>query len=232
MNLASFINLQDAQIRANETQATIADKLADIPGKLAQADLTEAQPVNQHLKNVALFLNIGWDRQAHYQLERAKTIALQMARVLRNRRQLFADRTRDAGWLLAGEGSATAITAGWIGFEFLRPTLPFLAAMKAGTVPLPAEAFDRSAWLHPEHDVPRLPGMHDGGTLLGWARTSNLYPVLGGPAWTYIAGILQSLADAAATEAAELDKQTAAAEASALELEKIDWSRVQKPAGV
>jgi hypothetical protein len=230
MNIDGFIALSDAQIRESESQAGIADKLADIPDKLAHADLTEQQAVKQHLENVAKLLSITWDQQAHQQLLQIRNLALQKARSIENEGKRLAIAIQHVGLLMNGEPSWEGTQSGWIGFDYLRGHLPFGAALRVFPLLPELEAYEPAAWLHSNHPVTSLQlRSHDPGSLIHAARIANYYPLMGGPAWLWLSGFLQGLADCAAAEAAAIQARLEVAQKSALELEKLDWDRL-KPA--
>ena len=52
--------------------------------------------------------------------------------------------------------------------------------------------------------------------------------MIGGDAWTYIAGYLETLEQAASDEAVLMQAEVDEAEKAALELSKIDWERLKQ----
>jgi hypothetical protein len=225
MDLDGFLKLDDQQIKEATAQA-------DIAGKWIQNEILWQQAVKAAEQNLALFLNIRWDADAHGHLVRTRNIALQRVRVLRERSARLESAVRGANRLLAGEGSWDAIRDGWLGFEYLRGVLPFSASAKAAAmVPDPA-SYEQGSWLHPMHDVPNPPTHRDPGSLLKWARINTLYPVMGGAAWNYMATFLTALNEGATNLATEIQARTADAEKAALAIEQQDWDRLKHPAGL
>lgn len=227
-DLDGFIALNDAQIRSNESQASIADKLAGIPQKLAQADLTEQQAIHQHLENVAKWLDIQWDAQAHEHLLTMRNVALQNARETRRETDKLRHSIGHVTALMAGGGDWTAIRDGWVALAYVRQRLPLEVSLKAVQVPTDESAYSRDSWKHPTHDVPPImPASRDPGSLLDWARQNTCYPKWGSAAAALVGNYLQALAAAATAEAAALQDQQESAENSAIELCKLDWERLK-----
>jgi hypothetical protein len=234
VDLDGFIKLNDAQ-RADATAgaditgklASADSTLADIPQKLAQADLTEQQAINQLLKNFKLSQEIQWDADAHRQLLRERNKKLQEAERIAKERPKLNSALLHVGALIRGAASIESIGYGWMAFAYLRDHAPVTATIKAAETPPADSAFDKSSWGHPLHDVPDLPQDRNGGALLDWAAKHSCYPKWGSMAFAFVAGFLQSLSDAAAVEAAEIQTRLDAAQKAASELETRDWDRLK-----
>jgi hypothetical protein len=225
-----LIAIGDAQVRAATAQATIADTLAGVPQKLAQAELTRQQAIRQQLENLAKFLDIRWDAQAHQSLIRVSKLALQKATNARQEAKTFADHVRRLTWLMSGSADATGVVAGWIAFYYVLTHLPAAVTVQALSHDPAEEAFDVDAWKHPNHAPPVMVSDHDGGTLLDWARKGNCYPRLGSAAWLYLSQVITAMSDGSKTHAAQIVADVEKLEADARALQMLDWKRLdEKP---
>mgnify|MGYP001565877020 CR=1 FL=1 len=217
-----FVKLHDAQIKESEAQATIAGQMTDVAIKAGEAyERIQAA----HLQNVAKFLDIKWDSQAHASLVRARNVALRKAAQLRSESKIVATKARELGKLLAG-GSWTAVRNAWIAFDYFYGR----CAAKVTFPATPPGAYESSAWLHPDHEIGEAldAAHHDPFNLFRWARTHSYFPKEGTPAFEAMQGRLAALAKAADAMASELTAGLAEAEKAALEIHKIDWDRLKE----
>jgi hypothetical protein len=227
-DLDGFIKLNDAQIRSNESQAGIVDRLSGIPQKLAQAALVEQQAVHQHLENIAKELDIEWDAQAEASLLRTRNARLRALRLAQDEAVLLKSHVLHVGFLLRGSGTVAGISAGWQGFYYLFAHAPVKAIEAAFTAAAGVSAAELKYWEHPTVPVMVAPGAPDNGTLLDWARRHNYYPRVGTPAYQMVAGILQSLSDAAGQRAAQLDARLDVLKKDVDAILARDWDRLKQ----
>ena len=226
-SIDGFVKLNDASLKRSEAQASVANTLADAATKIAKLGLIHEETIKARLENVAKFLDIKWDAQAHKHLMKVRSLAYHRQTVLRNEWRLLRANLLRVGVLLAGGGSWTSMRDGWIAFDFLRSHVKPSVLGKAGIVVPRPGAYRASSWLHPNRQVVEITAKDPGG-LLTWARRQTCYPMIGGDAWTYIAGYLETLEQAASDEAVLMQAEVDEAEKAALELSKIDWERLKQ----
>ena len=230
MDIDGLVKLSDAETRRAKTQDEMAMTMADIALKLAQVEVVHQQAIRQYLENVAKFLEIQWDQQAHHQLLRMRNIKLREVEKLKAAAAHARKATENVGKLLIGGGGADYIGFGWGGFDYFRLHTPPDASVKIGGIVVSAEAFSASSWAHPTHDVQdELPeSRRDMGHLWQWAQHRNYYPRPGKAAWALVAEYVTIISEAAAARAHKLENEIQAAGNAALELEKLDWERLKK----
>lgn len=231
VNLDGMLKLHSAYCQEAHCQADIAKKMAGTGVIWQQAE--EAR-----LRNVALFLNIQWDDQAHTNLLKQRNIALQEAQRLEKKQKILESKIQAMGKLLTGgTGSLEAIQQGWIGFFYVRGAVPPSTIIQAyRSVKPDADVFNLNSWTHPwaakGSVVAGIPRDKDLTVLFQWAARGNYYPKQGWGAWEYLAQLIETIDKACNTAAAEVAAKTEKAKLAALELSKLDWKRLETPAGV
>ncbi len=231
MDLDGIIKLSEAQCR----EATVG---AQIAKTMAETQVIWQEVYKKQLENVALFLYIKWDEQAHDNLLKQRNIALRRERQIREKQEVLEKKIRAInGLITGGTGSLEAIQQGWLGFFYVRNFLEPSTIIKAYRKVKPdADVFITDSWTHPWAAngalVLGIPQGNDLTALFQWAARGNYYPKQGWGAWEYLTQFIEALNDAANEEAAELEKKVADAHAAALELSKIDWKRLETPAGL
>ncbi|MBW3597263.1 MAG: hypothetical protein KY475_08315, partial [Planctomycetes bacterium] len=83
MEFGDFLRLVEAQRNAAVTKADVAVKLADVANKIANLGLIREQIIAARLENVAKFLDIRWDAEAHADLLKARNRARRESRKLK-----------------------------------------------------------------------------------------------------------------------------------------------------
>lgn len=204
--------------------AAAQSALADIPNKLATAQMTFQQAVGKYLENVAAYLNIQWDEQAHSHLLKARANALQEARAARQHAEFAKLQAERLPRLLASGGTWTGIRDAWTAYRYtMQRDAVLVAPVLASLTP------EGEKWMSARTSavVPcRQP--QDVGTLLHYAATHTLLPVLGTPAWAMLSTLLTALSDAQREKATVLKAEADLAATSARQLEQLDWSRLSK----
>lgn len=228
LDLSGFIQLNDAQQRWQSARINMAGEMVDVAAKWQQVRLANEQVIKARLENIAKALDIQWDSQAHAHLLKIRNQALREARILKQDGEKLRGHLSRIGRLLSGAGSWEAIRDAWVSFNAVRWHALPTAHVKAGSISVDPGAYERQAWLHPQDRVPPPLKRQDPGTLLDWARANTLYPVMGTPAWQFVAGYMQALADSAALEAAAIIADAEASEKEAREIAKLDWDRLNK----
>lgn len=227
MEIDGFVKLQDASTRHIEAQANVAKSMADVATKIATLGLIHEETVKLHLENVAKFLDIQWDVQAHKHLIKIRNMAQMRLRQSRDEWRTARAHLFRVGALLAGGGSWTTMRDAWIAFDYLRSHSPPSVLAKTGSVVPRPGAYRVSAWLHPNRKAVQITAQ-DPGSLLTWARRETCFPMMGGDAWRYVADYLETLERAAHEESLAISASIDAAEKSALELSKLDWERLKQ----
>lgn len=230
MDLDGFVKLVDAQRNVATTQASVANTMADVATKVANLSVIAEQAIKARLDNIAKYLSIQWDVQAHKHLLKTRNQALRNAKKLETEAKRTSKNAASIGRLLTGAGSATSTRDAWIAFEFFRNRVPVGAAIALGKVKAKAAAYKAASWGHatktPAVDVPKE--QRSISSLWQWAEQNVYYPKSGSAAWDALADYLQVMDTAAATQAAALRDAATAAEKDARELAKLDWDRLTK----
>lgn len=228
MAIDDLIKVNDAEIRAAQAQADIANTMADVATKVARLGEIREDIIKKRLENVAKALDIRWDQQAHDHLLRSRNQALQKARRHQNERNTAQGHFDHLGRLLAGDGMG--ITAAWIAFKYFQERSPASALLKMGRINIDPVAYTARSWRHPDErqfgDVPE--DDRDLGQLWKWARTNNLYPRTQSAAWNALGDSLEIMGESAKQRVDELVKETKELEDDARELAKIDWDRLNE----
>ena len=222
-----ILQLHDCVLKEAECKARIA-------GMMAETALKWQEVRHKSLQNLALWLDIKWDAQAHDNLIRQKMKAQNLVTKLKEQSEHI---TRKLEWALkmtrASGLSYDGVRAAWLGFYFITDKTPpkILIAAYAKLEPDP-EAFKVNSWAHPYHRdgsiVTPYQGVKDPTSLFAWAARHNYFPVYGEHAYEYYVGLLEHLNEGALQNAVVLEKKIADAEAHAMELSKIDWGRLDK----
>jgi hypothetical protein len=229
MDVDGIIMLSDASVREAEAQAGIAKTLAE-------AGVIWQQALHKYFENVALAVNIKWDDQAHTNLLKQRNIGLQREKELRDRASKLGRKLQAMRSLLSGgTGSIEAVQQGWLGFYFMLGNVPASVFTKAHREVKPDEdTFNNDSWRHPFRGaaVVSIPAGKDVNLLFQWAARNNYLPKTGWGSWEYLSKFIETV-NAGAMEAAQsIDKKLEAAHAAALELSKLDWKRLDNPAGL
>lgn len=222
MELDSILKLNDAHIKTATAQADVAGKLIDNKLKLEAV-------LKARLENIAKFLDIRWDSQAHTHLLRTRNLALQKARDLEREREKLRKKLKEVNWLVEGSGSLAGIVAGWIAYQHL--VTNFGGLVKTQAQAPDASAYEPTAWLHLSKEIKDKPPTTSSFHLISWARQRNYFPHPQGAAWRYIVSQLTAINQAAEEEATELEKRLDVAKKEALALEERDWNRLDQPSG-
>lgn len=223
MDIQGFTALADANVKDMEAQAEVALKLS-------QANLIGQQANHQALENLALYLKIQWDAQAHHHLLRMRGIALQKLRGVQTEAKQMRMAVLHTKALFAGSPSWAATRDGWLGWAYLwaRADVGAIAGV-IEHVPA-AGVYAPEAWAKAGDAgiaFADMQGLQDLGAVLDLARRQSYYPRLGGPAWVYLAGLMEALAQAAAKNAAEIDARVAEAQTAAEKIYQQDWDRLK-----
>jgi hypothetical protein len=229
----------DSQVKVANSLADNAVKFsqtdADNAGKYAQADLTEQQAIQQSLKNVALYMGMEWDKEAHTNLIRQRNIALQRGR---KAEEAYAQLVRKAHLVsaLINGGSWDAVRDGWIAFFYIAKAAPTATLVQIYRgLKMDEDGYSKDSWLHPWVNegavVEQYTGVKDVNLLLQWAAKKTYYPKQGFGAWEYLSTLLEKLDQGAAEQTIKLEAKMKEAEAAAELLSKIDWDRLKTPAG-
>lgn len=226
MDIDGFSKLNDANNSAVKTQAEVATMLADIPQKLAQADLTEQQAIKQLLDNVAKSYDIQWDIQAHAQLQRMINISLREARLQKTRSHRFDTMLLQIGGLTSQTPNSEGVTHGWIAFNFLSNQVTPSVQMSALSKAMAAVKDPRNYWGSCVQKI--LNECMNRGGVIGWAIKNNYYPLPDTDAWYFIRTYLTEINSAAEKKAALIASTAQSAMDAALVLCKIDWDRLKK----
>lgn len=216
-----FLKALDAEIKAANAQASIAEKVLEMRIKAAHAQQDVAK---KWLENVAKFLDIKWDAQAHADLKRTIIVARQRARELDEQLDRLRQARGDLNYLLVGEiASERQITAAWAALISLIRYASVDVAGKLAMVQVTDEMKTADGWF--DRVRPEQPG--DQGSFVGflaWARKKNATPK--GDALSALRNVLEELRADATSEIERLNAELEEAEAAAKELAKIDWDRL------
>jgi hypothetical protein len=226
VDVDGFAKLNDANNSSSKTQAEVADMLADIPQKLAQADLTEQKAIAQLLENVAKAYDIQWDIEAHSQLRRMINISLREARLQKTRSQRFEMMLQQIGGLSSQSPHSDGVRDGWIAFNFLSNQVPPGVQMTALGKAMQSVTDPRNDWGSCTKDM--LTECMNRGGVVGWAIKNNYYPILGTDAWAFISIYLTEIGSAAEKKAALVASVAQSSMDAALVLCKIDWDRLKQ----
>ncbi|MBW3600018.1 MAG: hypothetical protein KY475_22445 [Planctomycetes bacterium] len=140
MEFGDFLKLVESQRNVAATKADIATNMAEVATKIANLGLIREQILKARLENIAKFLDIRWDAEAHADLLKARNRARREARKLEAEAATTERHSQRLGSLLAGHGSWTRVRDAWIAFEYFFARIPIEAAAQIGRIEVPEGA--------------------------------------------------------------------------------------------